>query len=835
MGNRLGNVHLIAALFDDAPEVRDAATEALAQLGDPAAAKAGMTSLPASAGPTVPLGNDAVDEASRGEALQPESAATLAAASPAQVTGETVPAEEAKLLNEEEAARKALGELRQRLGVTASSRTRLEKEARLRLEREAEFSAAAAARRREEEELRQRLEAETLRRRAEEEGNLEAARLARVEADEKARRLAQEDLKLRLEVNRLRLAAEELARTRMELQSQREAAAHEALLAESTRARAEAEATHKVEVERLQREEEALRNTLAESTLRRAEVETAHQDANREAQRLAEEREQLAVAAAARQEEADRVRREAEETTRVEQEQLLVQVDGMRRVAEEVAVRRAEVETAREKAVEEAQRLVEAQARMKAADEARQQAEAERQRIEAELLQKVDEEQRLLEEVRRRAQEEQRRIEEDERYRAAEEEQRLARLAALRQQMEAEAQQRVEKERQLNGQIESFRLADMQARKQIEDAEARRRTAEDSYRLVAEKAQRVEAEARKGELEQERILAKLEEVRRNVAVGAQSAADQERRIKEETEQLRRLEEAQRQRIEAAARSRAEAEQRLQREKDRLQLEEDERLRASEEFNRLLELQRPPTEDPGEWRDDPAENLRPSRRANGDEPRPTVAAPAMAEALAEATVASLPAPESSVSHGGDSNVGMAAVAAVYEQTESAPLQYDVNSERSLAAPAVDFAPAPVVSEPDEFSRISARFDDPSPAIRNDAARELRELDPARVVELFNRALEEATPERRGNIGGAIATSGVAAEVIDMLGGESREDTYSALCLLLTMAKSGEVAPLVRAIEQHENVYVRIAAVRLLTLNGQEETANAAARRRLEGPI
>lgn len=782
VGNRLGNVHLIAALFDDALEVRDAATEALAHLGDPAAANAAMTSPPANGGPTAPLTNEEVNEVSPAEAVQHEPATAEAAASLATLDVKGVSADE-----------------------------------------EAKLSAEATVQRREEEELRQR-EDEVLRRRAEEGEKLAAVHAARVKAEEEAHRFAQEDARLRLEVNKLRLAAEELARTRADLQAEREAAAQRALLAETERGRQEAEATHEAEMARLRGEEEALRSAVAESALRRAEVETARQEANRETLRLAEEREQLAVAEAARRAEADRLRREAEERARGEQEQLLVQVGGMRRVAEEVAVRRAEVESAREKAIAEGERLAEAQARMKAADGARQQAEAERLRLEAELFQRAEEERRLLDEVRLRAQEEQQRIEDEDRYRAAEQEQRLAQLAALRQRIEVEAQQRDEKERQISSQIESFRIADMQARKRIEEAEGRRRTAEDSYRLTVEKTQRVEAEARKAELEEGRILARLEEVRRNVALGTQSTAEHEKRIKEETEQLRRLEEAHRHRIEEAARSRVEAEHHLQQERDRLQLEEDARLRASEQLNRLLDQQYPETtEDAGEWHDDPAENLRPSKRAAGAEPRTTfTAAPVFAEPLDSAT--------SLASPGQENGSNFSSV-----ETNNFHAQGSPNWDSPAAAPASALVPPALVSEQDEFSRISARFDDPSPDVRNAAARELRELDPQRMVELFNRTLEEASPERRRNIGGAIAASGLAAEVIEMLGGESREDTYSALCLLLTMAKSGEVEPLVQAIEDHENVYVRIAAVRLLTLNGQEEIANAAARRRLEGPI
>ena len=36
------------------------------------------------------------------------------------------------------------------------------------------------------------------------------------------------------------------------------------------------------------------------------------------------------------------------------------------------------------------------------------------------------------------------------------------------------------------------------------------------------------------------------------------------------------------------------------------------------------------------------------------------------------------------------------------------------------------------------------------------------------------------------------------------GDNREDTYNALCLLFAMAKTGELEPLVKAVEGHHDV-------------------------------
>ena len=135
----------------------------------------------------------------------------------------------------------------------------------------------------------------------------------------------------------------------------------------------------------------------------------------------------------------------------------------------------------------------------------------------------------------------------------------------------------------------------------------------------------------------------------------------------------------------------------------------------------------------------------------------------------------------------------------------------------------------------FKLIVNSFADVSPDVRNAAARALYELDPDHSAEPFGRAIEESSAEQGRNIGIALAASGVAGRAIEDLGGDSREDAYNSLCLLFAMAKTGEIRPLIKAIEEHPSGEVRRAAVKLLTLNGQSEVAAAAAKRRLMAPV
>ncbi len=122
--------------------------------------------------------------------------------------------------------------------------------------------------------------------------------------------------------------------------------------------------------------------------------------------------------------------------------------------------------------------------------------------------------------------------------------------------------------------------------------------------------------------------------------------------------------------------------------------------------------------------------------------------------------------------------------------------------------------------DSFRLITKAFDDGSPDVRNAAARALHDLHPDRGAS-FTRALREGSPERRRRIGAALAGSGLASEAIDNLTRESRERTYDAFSLLFLMSKAGEVQPLMWAIEEHPNIEVRLAVVKLLALSGQHE--------------
>ena len=140
----------------------------------------------------------------------------------------------------------------------------------------------------------------------------------------------------------------------------------------------------------------------------------------------------------------------------------------------------------------------------------------------------------------------------------------------------------------------------------------------------------------------------------------------------------------------------------------------------------------------------------------------------------------------------------------------------------------------VDSDEAFQQICAAFDDDAKEVRSAAARALYDLRADRA-DSFTRALREATPERRRQVGAAISTSGLASEAISQLTGESREKTYEAFSLLFLMAKAGEVQPLIRAIEGHPNNEVRLAVVKLLALSGQKEILPAFRRLAVRGSL
>ena len=127
--------------------------------------------------------------------------------------------------------------------------------------------------------------------------------------------------------------------------------------------------------------------------------------------------------------------------------------------------------------------------------------------------------------------------------------------------------------------------------------------------------------------------------------------------------------------------------------------------------------------------------------------------------------------------------------------------------------------------DSFQLITESLESSSAEVRNAAARALYDLNPDLAASFFNRALRDGGPDKRRKIGAALASSGLANDALNSLTGESHQNTYGAFSLLFLVAKAGEVQPLMRVIETHPSIELRLAVIKLLALSGEPEIAPA----------
>ena len=127
--------------------------------------------------------------------------------------------------------------------------------------------------------------------------------------------------------------------------------------------------------------------------------------------------------------------------------------------------------------------------------------------------------------------------------------------------------------------------------------------------------------------------------------------------------------------------------------------------------------------------------------------------------------------------------------------------------------------------DSFDLIVRSLDDPSPEARNVAVRAFYDLNPDQAASFFNNALMQGSPEERRNIGAALVASGLADQAVEKLAGEGKDNVYNACSLLFLVAKAGEVGPLMRVIEDHPNLQLRLAVIKLLALSGEPKIVTA----------
>ena len=659
-----------------------------------------------------------------------------------------------------------------RMFEIADVRQQVENRLLIKLETEAKLQAEASVRRKEEEDLRRQADEDAARRRREDDLRIEAQRQEVLRTERELKSTWDEERRLRAEVLRLKQLAHEALLKRL----REEEDAKLALLAEVQRSRDEAEEIHVDSLAKLHTEEEYLRRAAARFSLRRTEVEEQRQNHESELRKLEELRSGLALAEAKRLADRKRVREEAEEKLRLEQEYLLSQEYELVRLTEALSQQRAELERARQNAEADARRLAEARGRMEAAQAQSQQAERERLALEAEILERAEIERRMLDETRSRAEEQRQQLEASARERSVWQTQRVAELESVRVGVESSVQVNLEKETTIKRELEALQQAEQVTINRIVELEAQCRAASESHGRMLEKLGRVE-----------------DEISTRASQEAQTRAQIEQRIKEEIEQLKRIESEHQQRIDEEIARRVEAERRVVQDKNRYQAERDARIKA-------------------ELRVD---------LGTAD------AIPAESVGYAETVPLTLGVESAPSDHFYSEIIVDQPDGSVSRVYQVGDLSSTDPRRRADAVTALSRLGAK-----DAYDLIVDCFDDEESLVRNAAARAMMTLEPVHPAESFTRALKDASEERQKRIGKAIAESGLATQALTDLCSQDREETYNGLCLLFTMARTGEVEPLVNAIESHEDAEVRLAAIRLLKMSGQEELATEAVNQRLK---
>ena len=120
--------------------------------------------------------------------------------------------------------------------------------------------------------------------------------------------------------------------------------------------------------------------------------------------------------------------------------------------------------------------------------------------------------------------------------------------------------------------------------------------------------------------------------------------------------------------------------------------------------------------------------------------------------------------------------------------------------------------------DQFDRIAASVIECTDQQRPSVIGQLYRLDPERAASFINMMLHGGTREERQQIGVALERSGLVDEAIENLMGISHSNSYRAFSLLFLTAKSGTFGPLMSVIEDHPNIELRLALIRLLVTSG-----------------
>ena len=117
----------------------------------------------------------------------------------------------------------------------------------------------------------------------------------------------------------------------------------------------------------------------------------------------------------------------------------------------------------------------------------------------------------------------------------------------------------------------------------------------------------------------------------------------------------------------------------------------------------------------------------------------------------------------------------------------------------------------------FAPVLMAFADEAREVRAAAARALSRLNFDRA-DAYVRLIETCDHERLQKVARACIDAGMAKQAFDRLASEDRRQMYESFTLLSLLARAGESAPILEAIENHGNINVRLAAVKLIGISG-----------------
>jgi len=135
-------------------------------------------------------------------------------------------------------------------------------------------------------------------------------------------------------------------------------------------------------------------------------------------------------------------------------------------------------------------------------------------------------------------------------------------------------------------------------------------------------------------------------------------------------------------------------------------------------------------------------------------------------------------------------------------------------RSLAVSSLGFIDHELV-----FPAVLIGMADESRDVRAAAARALSRLSFDRTA-AYGTLVRVADDQTLRDVAKACIKAGIVSQNIDRLASRDRRQAYEAFCIISLLAKAGVTAPVLEAIENHQNMGVRLSVIHLLASTGND---------------